>query len=266
MADSRKLKKHLASIRATEKMAGAMKTVATAKFSKLSAANADFARYSAACGGLMGGFSADVFAPYSGGDKSLYVLFSGNKGLCGGYNSELVSYYLSQREENSGLIVCGKKGFDILAAKGYKAVYFSVEDIPTYDSAALLLAEIEKHLPQYGRVKLVYRSFVNALKYPLAIEDLLPKLSADVDHDDTLYFPDKNSIAPGLARLCLTARLYGTMLQAATGAQAATLMTMRSAADNAKEEAFKTETAINRERQNALTAGVIESASGMWDE
>lgn len=265
MSDSRKLKKHLISIKATEKLASAMKTVATAKFSKLSALNSAYAEYSAACGEQMHSFGSNAFNGYSRGKGTLYLLFTGNKGLCGGYNSELIAHFAATAEKDGAVIVCGKKGAELLAAKGIRADYFEVDDLPAYKSAEALLGKIESYLPEYGDVVLVYRRFVNALTYPISTEKLFAD-TADTKEDTTLYLPDKGTVAFPLASLCLSSRLYGVMLETATGAQAATLMTMRSAADNAKAEAAKTETALNRERQNSLTASVIESASGMINE
>jgi len=263
MSDSRKLKKHLLGIRATEKLASAMKTVATAKFSTLSALNSAYAEYSDACADMMKGFGASKLRPE--GKGTLYLLFTGNRGLCGGYNSETVAYIEENAEKDSTFIVCGKKGEELLAAKGIAAEHFEAEDVPTPADAERLFEKVKDRISQYGHVVLVYRRFVNALTYPITAESLFPENMCRED-SDILYLPDKSAIAEPLEKLCLTSRLYGVMLQSATGAQAATLMTMRSAADNAKEEAAKTELKLNRERQNALTASVIESASGMIHE
>ena len=101
MADIRKLKKHLTGIRATEKLASAMKTVATAKFSKLTAQTNNYKKYCEECEKLIQGFDASLFDSYRKGDGEVYILFTGNKGLCGGYNSELVAYYNSLPRENA---------------------------------------------------------------------------------------------------------------------------------------------------------------------
>lgn len=265
MSDSRKLKKHLSSILATEKLANAMKTVAAAKFSTLSALCLAYTNYSDACGVLLQDFGGNAFSSAKCGNEKLYLLFTGNKGLCGGYNSELVSYFAETVNKSDKVIVCGRKGAELLAAKGYSAEYFDVQDVPKFENAEALLSKIKASYGDRGDIVLVYRRFENALKYPICTENLIPNGECG-NAEPPLYLPDKQSITEPLATLCLTARLYGVMLQNATGAQAATLMTMRSAADNAKAEAAKAETALNRERQNALTASVIESASGMIND
>ncbi len=267
MAGQRELKKHLAGIQTTGKLANAMKTVATAKFSRLSAISSNIAEYSVRCGEILADFGTTaLFGDISAGDGTLYVMFTGNKGLCGGYNSELCSFFEElEKETPYKLIVCGKKGAELCAAKGIEAVSFSVEDIPDYKDAGRLYELIAAEHPKYGKVKLIYRHFKNIMTQPITLSDLLPS-EAESQYKDVLYFPNKEEIQTPLAMLCLKARLYGVLIEAATGVQAATLMTMRNAADNAEAEAIKTRTVLNRLRQNELTTDVIESASGAKDD
>ncbi|MBR6593787.1 MAG: F0F1 ATP synthase subunit gamma [Clostridia bacterium] len=263
MAGQRELKKHLSGIRATGKLANAMKTVSTAKFSKLSALNSQLTEYSVRCGELLRDFGDEaLFGDIRGGEGCLYVMFTGNKGLCGGYNSELVAYFEElEKETPYKLIVCGKKGMELCRAKGIAAEELSVGDVPCYGDAGRLFEKIAAQHPVYGTVKLVYREFKNVMLQIPTVAHLLPA-AKEGSTEDIIYFPSREEIETPLAALCIKARLYGVMVEAATGVQGATLMTMRNAADNAEEEALRTETALNRLRQKELTADVIESSSG----
>lgn len=263
MAGQRELKKHLSGIRATGKLANAMKTVSTAKFSKLSALNARLTDYSARCGELLRNFDDEaLFGDIRGGEGCLYILFTGNKGLCGGYNSELVTYFEElAKEQPYKLLVCGKKGMELCRAKGIAAEEFYLDDMPSYADAGRLFEKIAAEHAVYGTVKLVYRRFKNVMLQIPTVSHLLPAAKAS-EVENISYFPSKEEIESPLAALCIKARLYGVMVEAATGVQGATLMTMRGAADNAEEEALKTETELNRLRQKELTADVIESSSG----
>ncbi len=266
MAGQRDLKKHLIGIQTTGKLANAMKTVATAKFSRLSAINSDIQEYSIRCGEILKDFGNEaLFGDIRGGDGCLYILFTGNKGLCGGYNSELCTFFEElEKEEKHKLVVCGKKGAELCRAKGIKAVSFDIPDMPSYTDAGRLYELIAAEHPKYGTVKLVYRNFKNIMTQIPTVSQLLPADSG-CNTEDVLFFPSREEAEMPLAVLCLRARIYGVMIEAATGVQAATLMTMRNAADNAAEEALKTETALNRIRQNELTTDVLESAAGLGD-
>lgn len=266
MAGQRELKKHLIGIQTTGKLANAMKTVATAKFSALSAINSGIQEYAERCGDILKDFdSSALFGDICGGEGCLYILFTGNKGLCGGYNSELVSYYEElEKEPLHKLIVCGKKGAELCRAKGIEAESFEIQDKPEIFDAGRLYELIAAEHPKYGTVKLVYRNFKNVMTQIPTVSQLLPA-GKESKTDEVLFFPNKEEAEAPLAMLCLKARIYGVLIEVATGVQAATLMTMRNAADNAEEEALKTETELNRIRQNELTTDVIESAAGAGD-
>ena len=77
-----------------------------------------------------------------------------------------------------------------------------------------------------------------------------------------MYLPSPAAIGARLALTCLNNEVFAVALDNASGAQAATLMAMRSACDSATESAAKLETTINRRRQADVTASVIEIASG----
>ena len=79
--------------------------------------------------------------------------------------------------------------------------------------------------------------------------------------ETTLFIPDEKTVLHAAALTCLGANAYATVLESAAGAQAATLMAMRTAYDNAAESKAELETAIGRRRQSDVTADVIETAS-----
>ena len=73
--------------------------------------------------------------------------------------------------------------------------------------------------------------------------------------------PDRETVCERLAEHGFDTMVYAIALEHASGAQAATLMAMRSAYDNAAQSALELETTINRRRQAEVTASVIETAS-----
>ena len=76
-----------------------------------------------------------------------------------------------------------------------------------------------------------------------------------------MFVPDKKTVISNTAEKILISIIYKKILEAALGAQAATLTTMRSAYDTACEYASQLETEINRKRQSQVTADVIEVSS-----
>ena len=86
------------------------------------------------------------------------------------------------------------------------------------------------------------------------------------DIDDRLFIPDKATVINNSVEKIITSTLYGMILETAIGAQAATVMNMRSAYDTATEFEEKLESEINRKRQSQVTADVIETSAEFSQE
>lgn len=80
-------------------------------------------------------------------------------------------------------------------------------------------------------------------------------------HAGFLFLPDRETVSALLARRGLDEAVFSLALEHAAGAQAATLMAMRNAFDNAEQSALELETTINRRRQAQVTASIIETAA-----
>ncbi len=262
MRSERELKKRLSSIQTTGKLASALKTTASAKFSRLNTLMTGYREYSEKCQSLLERYGDGGVAEGLCADGAvLYVLVAGNKGFCGGFNNTLFAAFAPTAEDFT--VACGKKAVEYCARIGVQCEAFDLPEQPKSEDALRLLERILERCKGFSKVVLVYNKYVNVLTQTVATEQLLP--FAAVGEEGLLMLPSAEEIEKPLARMCLGGRLYGVMLESALGLQAATMMTMRSAADSAQETAKAVETALNRERQRKLTAAVIESASGNAD-
>ncbi len=270
MAGLREMKKHLKSIRSIGQLAGAMRTVATAKYSRLNRLSADYAPYAEACGAVLEQFGSGSIAPQ--GDnvsrRRCIAVLASNRGLCGSYNSELLSRFfeLLRDEADPIIIPCGKMAVQRCRDKGISVrKEFIFSDTPTYSDAQ----ELSQYLRELyssgeaGEIIIVYQKFKNILIQTPTAETFLPAGSTsdvDEDEDQNLYHPDKASAVAGVIPICLDARIYSLLLNCAAGAQAATVIAMRSAYDNSVTSASELETKLNRLRQSQVTSDVMEIA------
>lgn len=278
MPSLRELKKHRRSIAVTEQLAGAMRTVSAAKLSQVSAALEGYRPYADSCATMLSRFGGAVseampcIAPEA---PVCYVIFSSNRGLCGGYNITLLEYadsVLKSEERPYRLIVCGKAAASYLAERDLTGCIdcdtsHILSDVPTADSC-LELCDLLCGMYKSGEVSavyLIYQSFVNMLTQEPTVRRLLPlTVEEDVNSErerDVLFVPDRETVIAGFCTCLVNATFYSTALEAASGAQAATLMAMRSAYDNARETSAELDTEIGRKRQSEVTAGVLETAS-----
>ena len=276
MAGIRELKKHLKSVNMTGQLAGAMKTVSAAKFSRVHSVLSSYSEYAKTCENLMKefgkSFSTALFSPNPDAPEC-FVVIASNRGLCGGYNAELLAFaddVLEKSKDERIIVACGKMASAHFREKKTETESeFVFPDVPLYEDCAQFCDYLTGMFKE-GRISalfMIYPKFENMLKQTPAVKKILPFETCEEadeknkDDDGTLYVPDKKSVVREIAQSFLRTTLYSTVLEAAVGAQAATLMAMRSAYDSALSSAAELENVISRKRQGEVTAGVIETSS-----
>ena len=269
MATLTDLRKRMRGVKTICQLAGAMRTVSSAKLSRLSAAVYAFTPYAQGCRDLQSAAGAFLSPAPNAPEETLTVLLSGNRGLCGSYHSELFAFFRSLPEQERMIFIpCGKMAAAYLAERHMPVLEsIPVSDVPEFAQAEMLADRI---LELYtggtvNRVLMVYSEAVNALRQEPRCLELLPGERVTQEHE-LLWLPDLDTARTGLAETCLRAQVYSLMLTAASGVQAATLTSMRSAYDNGMKSAAALETEINRKRQTQVTASVIETSSGLRPE
>lgn len=277
MASLRELKKHLGSVKMTGQLAGAMKTVSAAKFSRIGGVQQRYTPYADACRSVMAQFGAALSEAYPCADPEAppcFVVLGSNRGLCGGYNVELLRFAdacLAACDRPYRLIVTGKTAIAHFRDAGVEiAQSFILPDTAQYADCMPLVDCIRALYTggQISSVEVIGQKFVNMLTQTPTQTRLLPLQTEDgaSAQADVLFVPDRATFLRAAAETCLSSALYSHVLDACAGAQAATLMAMRSAYDNAEQSAAALETVISRKRQSEVTASVIETAGGSFSE
>lgn len=266
------LKKKLRGIRSTQKLTKAMKTVAAVKFSKLSGMYNEFSAYGRQCAALYRDYTEELISYFPAGDPDApvcVVVLGANKGLCGSFNAELLSFAQRQLEKLDRpylLVACGKRAINYFKEKRISVEAELVfDDVPTYEDGGKLLKLLTdwRAEKKISAIKVIYPHYINTVLQRPSVEDLFepsddPKAKSK---ESILFVPDRSTILEKTANNIFQSLMYQVILETAVGAQAATLMTMRSAYDTATEYSEQLETQINRLRQSAVTADVIETSS-----
>ncbi len=264
------LKKKLQVILSTRKLTQAMKTASTVKYAKLSTLYSDYEKYEEQCNRMYQTYRKDINSvfPIKNHDAPvLYIILSSNKGMCGGFNTELLSFFesiLRKQEKAPIVLCCGRKGREYLENKkiSFKES-FVFEDVPSYDDACELFEKVKKLIEngEISAVKMVYPRYRNMMKQSPVCVDLFSYDGGTTESEEPLFVPDRQTVIFSTAEKILVSILYKKMLETALGAQAATLTTMRSAYDTACEYSVQLQTQINRKRQSQVTADIIENSS-----
>ena len=272
MAGLRELAKQLESVRMTGQMASAVKTAAAVKFSQISAALTAFGSYAAVCRDMRRRFGSALAEAFPVKDPSAprcFVLFGANRGLSGGYSIRLYEFadrLLAEAGEHR-LIVTGRHAANRYEGAGASRV-FILPDIPAAEHTAAVLDHVldlyEKG--EVSSVELIFQRFINTLRQEPACSVLLPLAAGDTEPDsrwdEIIFMPDRETVLGAAAEACVRADLTAAMLEAAAGLQAATLVAMRAASDNADKSAAELESEIAHRRQSEVTSGVLETAGG----
>ncbi|MCQ2406082.1 MAG: F0F1 ATP synthase subunit gamma, partial [Oscillospiraceae bacterium] len=240
----------------TGKLSKAMKTVSAAKMSRLSSALKYYSAYAEQFSFLYRNENYEDF--------DAVVMLGSNRGFCGGFNSTLISYFKENIKYSGDVIACGDTLIKAAGEAGIKiGKTFSFPDVPKYDDVRPLLSYL------YGisggelmRVCLVYPKFVNTMVQEPCSEFLSLNMPVSGEEsDDLLWLPERKPVMASLYEKGAGSILFGAVLKTALGAQAATLMTMRSAYDTAVEYTDALEGEIHRLRQSEVTSDVIETSS-----
>lgn len=260
------LKKKLKTIRSTAKVTRAMKTASTVKYSKLSGIYTQYGRFADEHLRLYESYKGEfnsVFTCSNPQAPCCYVVIASNKGMCGAFNTELLSFF-SRMNEQGVIISCGKKATEYFGRKNVQVERsFVFDDIPSYEQVEELFVYICSLMNEgkISSVKTVYPEYKNMIKQTPVCKDLFTYEESDTESEAPIFVPDRETVIRNTAERIFMSVLYKRVLETALGAQAATLTAMRSAYDTACEYSAKTETEMNRKRQSQVTADVIEISS-----
>ena len=200
-----------------------------------------------------------------------YVLFVGNRGLCGMYNHANVRF-LQQlcREETRpcSVVVYGRWGRDVIAQSGLNVIetFQEVSDTPTMNDA-LQLADYLKRMYLSGEadeIHLVYQHFRSVLSQnptDLQLLPAAPEAKGEPPHD-YIFEPDETTILENVLQLYVNNTVLSVMLEAKTGEHAARMTAMSTATDSTRELIAALQLHLNRARQAAITTEISEIVGG----
>ena len=205
------------------------------------------------------------------------ILITSDKGLCGGLNANLLKRFFSKVQElmaaNVEIDVCclGSKGLAACQRAKMNVVASAVQlgDVPKMDRlVGSLTVLFNKYAEgELDAVYIVYSRFINTMKQEATLEQLLP-LSRDnmVDEHglgwDYLYEPDPVSVLQFLVRRYLESVVYQTVAENMASEQAARMVAMKAATDNAGNAIRELRLVYNKSRQAAITTELNEIVAG----
>ena len=287
MASLDDLKKRIASVKSTQKITKAMKMVAAAKLRRAQESAEKGRPYSEKMNNvilnLSSGISDKENAPKllsgTGNDKvHLCVVMTSDRGLCGGFNSNIIkkakSYFVKLSEEGKDLkiITVGSKGNDQLKrAYGEKIIanisFKESKNANYFDAEKVGKMVIEKfEAEEFDVCTIFYNQFKNVITQIPQEQQIIPlnvENSEENQSEDSYEFePDEDEILSNLLPKNISTQIFKAMLENSASEQGSRMSAMDNATRNAGEMVDKLTIEYNRSRQAAITKELIEIISG----
>lgn len=281
MSGLKEIRNRISSVSSTMQITNAMKMVSAAKLKKAQDSISATLPYSNKLSGLIQNISTSgesLDSPFfiqRSIKKILVVAITSNRGLCGGFNSNVIkevsrlieTKYLSKKVE---IICIGKKGGDILSKKNnvidsFNSVYdeFSYENVKKI--AELFMEKFSNE--SYDEIILVYNHSKNAASQHLTIEPYLP-IEEDAEEStaqasrDYIFEPSQSEILNELIPKALVVQLFKAISDSIAGEHGARMTAMHKATDNASEIRDQLKLTYNKARQTAITNEILEIVGG----
>lgn len=281
MASMREIRARIRSVKNTQQITKTMKMVASAKLHRTQSGLSgirSFARRSQhvlaeLMAGENAGYDNEFLLPRKEVRTVCYVLFVGNRGLCGVYNHAVLRHAqeLVQADERPcTVVVCGSWGRDIIAQSGLpvRHTFDALSDTPDM-AEALPVADYLKRLYLSGEadeIHLVYQRFRSALQQVPDQVQLLPAQLQPQEREeagnDYIFEPDARSVLENMVQLYLNNMVYSVLLEAKVSEQASRMAAMSAATDATTELINDLSLQLNRVRQAAITTEIAEIVGG----
>lgn len=280
MASMRDIKRRQVSVTSTQQITKAMKLVATVKLQKAKARaerNKPYfhALYKTICSILSK--TEHLEHPYlldNGSKRKAMIVITSNKGLAGGYNSNVVKEVVGTGfpVEDVDIYAIGRKGAESLARKGYQIVEDDSEAIndPLYKDAIDISKRVLEayNRGDVGEIYMVYTNFKNTVSQEAKRIKLLPlnleELPKEEDDDMVLmnYEPEAEDALDMLIPKYIGNLLYGAFVEALASENGARMQAMDSATTNADNMIADLSLKYNRARQASITQELTEIIAG----
>jgi F-type H+-transporting ATPase subunit gamma len=282
MASLKTIRKRIGSVKSTQQITKAMKMVAAAKLRRAQEAATQARPYADKLGTLLrnvgsrvGAESHPLLAVRENERRIVLVLVTSDRGLCGGYNTNLIraaqNFLNEHRDREVRVVFVGRKGNDYFRRRSVetKERHINLGPGPSFELASDLGTRLSAEFAadEVDAVYLLYSSFRSALSQVPTVERLLPVAAVGGEEAsgggaDYLYEPDPAALLDRLIKQYVTTLVHRAFLESVASEHGARMTAMDSATSNASEMINRLTLEMNRARQAAITKELMEIVGG----
>ena len=285
MPSLKDLKNRISSVKSTQKITSAMTMVAAAKLRRAQDQALASRPYTSLMDKIVSkisskasGTSIDLLTGKPENKTQLLVVFSADRGLCGGFNGSITRSVkkeindLQKNNVNVKLLMVGKKSADSLNREYGNLFIDKIEGKsakPNYADAEVLATKIIDLFENgdFGVCRVIYNKFVSAIAQEVTFKSLIPaEIQINEENQDNAsiydFEPSEEEILTDLLPRNLATQLFSSQIESTASELAARMTAMDNATRNAGEMIDKLTLQYNRTRQAVITSELIEIISG----
>ena len=272
---TKEIKNRIRSMESTKQITKAMEMVASSKLrhaqAKVLSARPYFEVFRSTIADIVNS-TTDFSSPYLVSrpvKKSAFVVIAGDRGLAGGYNSNILKLAVAQMEgKNTVVLPIGKKAVDYFKSHGVPSLtdsYAEAADVSIGDCFSIAKQLCNGYLKgEYDEICVCYTNFVSVLSQTPAVLQMLPLEQTEngAGNADIVYEPDSEEVFGRIVPEYLGGVLYGALCESCCAELAARRTAMDSATQNAEEMIADLSLKFNQARQAAITNEIIDIVAG----
>lgn len=288
MANLKIIRTRISSVKSTRQITSAMKMVAAAKLRKAQDKIVRLRPYANKLHEILVGVTQslvdseedNIYGRITNPEKILIVVITSNRGLCGGFNSNVIketrrviaeNYPNQYKNGNLWFISIGKKGFEYLRKQKQNILEEdnNLFNELTFENVSVAAEKVMESFVsgRFDRVDLIYNQFKNAAVQNLTNEVFLPVETIPLDKKtitviDYIYEPTKEEIVKELIPKSLKIQFYKAVLDSFVAEHGARMTAMHKATDNATQFIRELTLQYNKARQTSITNQILEVVSG----
>lgn len=284
MANLKEIRNRITSVESTMQITSAMKMVSAAKLKRAQDAIVLMRPFAKKFNDLLVNVSSALdnsdhhMMKSNNGNKVLLIALSSNRGLCGGFNNNVVKEIKktisSNPENNYSVLAVGKKVFEAFKKSDFinKSDHIpseaqSIWDSLNYENSIEITNKLISAFKnnEFDKAFIIYNSFKNAAVQTIKNEPFLPVNQPDNASStiiDYIYEPDKEEILNDLIPQSLKIQFYKALLDSFASEHGARMTAMHKATDNANEMKNDLKLFYNKARQAAITNEILEIVAG----
>ncbi len=282
----KEVRNRIKSVQSTQQITKAMKMVSAAKLRRAQDSITQMRPYAQKLQDML----SNIVSSIEGGvtlklaeertiEKVLLIVVTSDRGLCGGYNANIVKLAKStiaekyQTQFNKGNVAIwniGKKGFEALTKSGYKTnetykdIFLNLKFETVQAAAQAAMKAFENK--EFDAIEIIYSEFKNAATQAYVAEPFLPipkvAKKAGAKNTDFIFEPAVETLIEELMPKILNTQLYKAVLDGNASEHGARMTAMDKASENANELLKSLKISYNRARQAAITTELTEIVSG----